>query len=638
MSADTFPELLAANAARYGDAPALREKRRGIWRTTTWAALADEARLLAAALAARGVAKGDRVLFLGENRPRLFAAMVATHALGAVAVPLFPDAVASEIAPTAALTEPSFVFAENQEQVDKILEILPGCSSVRGVVYDDDRSMGHYRAPQLVQYDALLDEGRGAARRGAPERRCGPDDPAFVFLTSGATGPARATTLTHAALTSRARALAEAEGMTSGDVTIAYLPPGWIAQTLFAYMLPLTVGSCVCCPESSDTLLADMREAAPTVLLATPRMLDTVVSQISLRMQDTGGLALRLYDDAVALARRSATGRSAPLGQRMKAGLYEALVYAPLRDSLGMSRIKAAYSSGDAIDPSVMTFFRSLGVNLKQLYGTTETGFVTAVQRDGAVKPDTVGEPLDGVEVRIAPDREILVRSRGLFTEYLGDPEATAAARDDGGWLRTGDLGGFDDDGQLHLIDRVRDAGTLKDGAAYMPRPIENKIKFSPYIREAIAVGAGRDFVCALVDINTVAVGRWADGHAIPYTGHADLASQEAVYDMVADFIAEVNAEIAADPELSGCQIRRFALLQEELSPDDGVLTRTGKIRRDAVAERFAPLIDAIYAGRDSAAMEGGDGAAEAFGDAGPSEIRIRDARLAAGGPARRAA
>jgi long-chain acyl-CoA synthetase len=634
----TFPDLLRRNAERFGDRPAIRQKRRGIWRTISWRLWADEAAVLAAALAQRGVGPGSRVALLGDNRPRLFGALSAIHALGAVAMPLFQDAKAEEIEGPMLEAGVTHVFAENQEQVDKVLEILPRCPEIRCIVYDDDRSMGHYSQRQLVRYDALLKEG--AKARGRAPSPPAPDDPAFLFYTSGATGPAKGVVLTHRALIDRAGAAARIEGLTPDDRTIAYLPPGWICQTLFSYVQPLVVGYSVFCPESSDTLLADMREAAPTVFLTTPRMLDTLVSQVSLRMEDAGGLGLKLFSRAVDLAqrigRRRLDGESVPVGDRLNAGLYEVLVYGPLRDALGMSRVKVAYSAGDAIDPSVLSFFRALGVNLKQLYGSTETAFFVAMQRDGAVKPDTVGAPLDGVEIAFGADREILVRSPGLFLEYVGDPEGAAAARDAEGWFHTGDIGWMGPDGQLRILDRAADMGTLADGSPFAPRHVENKIKFSPYIREAVAIGDGRDRVCALIDINTQAAGRWADTHAIPFTGHADLASQPQIYELVAAFLAEVNAEIAAEPDHAGCQIHRFALLQEELNADDGVLTRTGKIRRAVVAERFAPLIEAIYAGRDAAPTAGGGEGG--LGETGPTEIMIRDARVTAPVSSRRAA
>ena len=634
---DTFPKVLAHNAATRGDAPAFREKRRGIWRTITWNAFADEVAALAAGLAGRGLERGARVALIGDNRPRLFAGMAAAQSLGAVAMPLFQDATAAEIEGPLREAGVTHVFAENQEQVDKLLDILPRCPDIRCIVYDDDRSMGHYRQPQLVHYDTLLAKGAG---RAAADVSGG--DPAFLFFTSGVSAPPKGVLLSHAALIDRARIGARMEGLSADDVTIAYLPPGWACQVMFSYVQPLVAGYCVACPESSDTLLADMREIAPTCFLTTPRMLDTIVSQVSLRMEDTGGVGLSLYRRGTELAQRVGRARlqgEAPsFGDRVKAGLYNGLVYAPLRDALGMSRVKVAYAAGDAVDPSVLTFFRALGVNLKQLYGTTETSFYVAMQRNGAVKPETVGEPVDGVDVKTDAAGEVLVRSPGLFLGYLTESAEDAAARSAEGWFHTGDLGRIGEDGHLRIFDRMSDVGALSSGARYVPRHIENKVKFSPYIREAVTIGDGREHVVALIDINTTAVGRWADGHAIPYSGHADLASREEIYELVAEYLAEVNAELAADTADAPCQIRRFALLPEELSADDGVLTRTGKLRRQAIAERFAAVIDGLYEGRDSVRVSVAVDEAEAFGGDGRADIKLRDAKVVAAGPDRRAA
>lgn len=631
---DTLPKRLLRNATNLSDRPALREKRRGIWHAISWAEMAAETETLAAALAARGVVRGARVALIGDNRPRLFCAMAAVQALGAVAMPLFQDATAAEIEGPLRDAGVTHAFAENQEQVDKLLELLPRCPDLRCIVYADDRSMGHYKQPQLVSHAALLDEGRAALARSPKAVRTEIDrgaaqDAAFLFFTSGASGPARGVIVSHRAMIDRAQVAARTEGLTEADVTIAFLPPGWMAQTLLGYVQPLVVGHCVCCPESSDTLLSDMREVAPTCFLTTPRMLDTIVSQVSLRLEDAGGLNLALYRRAVAVAQRVGgqrlSGRPVPLADRLAASVFEMLIYGPLRDALGMSRVRVAYSSGDAIDPSVLTFFRALGVNLKQLYGTTETGFCISMHRDGAVKPDTVGTPLDGVELSLTPSGEVLVRTPGLFSGYLGQGAPTLDAD---GRFHTGDIGRLDADGQLHLLDRAADIGRLADGSLYLPRPIENKIKFSPHVREAVTIGDGREHVCALIDINTAAVGRWADGHEIPYTGHADLSSREEVYGLIAEFLAGVNADLAADPELSHCRIRRFMLLPEELDADDGMLTRTGKLKRAAIAGKFAAQIAAMYAGETEAPFSF-RGAAHGGSEAEVHSVKLRDAPAA---------
>ena len=632
---DTFPKLLLHHARERGERPAIREKHRGIWRTTSWRELADEAAAIALAMSARGLQRGAHVAVLGDNRPRLYAAMCAAQSLGAVVVPLYQDAAADEVASSLQHANVTHVFAENQEQVDKLLVILPRCPMLQCIVYDKDRGMRHYKQPQLVSYAALLQQGRElvAEKRDvlqAEVARGKGEDIAFLFFTSGTTGPAKGVVLTYAALIDRARLAAAIGELSDTDVAMAYLPPGWIGQTLFGYVQPMVVGYCICCPESSDTMLADMREMGPTYLLTTPRVLEALFKQVALRMEETGGIKQRLYRSCMAVAQRinehRLAGKTVSIADRLMSFASGLLICGPLRDMLGMSRVRVAYTAGDAIDPDLLMFFRALGINLKQLYGSTETGFFVAMQRD-AVKPDTVGAPLDGVELKLTPQREILVRSPGLFREYHADSEMTARAKNAEDWFHTGDAGYLDPDGQLRIIDRVDYVGALKDGSPFAPRVIENKLKFLPYIREAVVFGDGRDMVCALIDIEIAATSRWADGQVVSYTGHAELAAHEEVYTLIADCIARVNAQLASEPSLAQSQIHRFAILGKELSADDGALTRTGKLRRHVIAEQYRALVDAMY---------GGD-ADIRFG-AETNEVKIRDTKVVAPAQTRRVA
>lgn len=611
---DTFPELLRHHARKRGGRPAIREKRRGIWHTLTWRDLADEAESLAAALSARGVQRGAHVALLGDNRPRLYTAMCAAHWLGAVVVPLYQDSAAAELAVPLQRAEVTHVFAENQEQVDKLLDILPSCPTVRCIVYDKDRGMRHYQQRELVSYASLLAEGHSlaASKSGGPAAdagRAAGQDPAVVFFTSGTTGPAKGVVATHASLIDRARVAAAIDGMTDSDVTMAYLPPGWIGQNLCGYVQPMVVGSCVCCPESAETLLSDMREIGPTCFLATPRVLEALLTQVSMRLEDAGRFNQALYRRAIAVARRVGArilaGEPVSVIDRAAYAAYDLSIYGPLRKALGMSNVRVAYSAGDAIASDLLMFFRSLGINLKQLYGSTETGFFVAMPRDRRVKPDTVGQVADGVELKFTPQREIMVRSPGLFMAYHRDAETTAGVRDEDGWFRTGDIGHLDEDGHLHIVDRAAYVGALTDGTPYAPRAIENKLKFVPYIKEAAAFGHGRDMVCALIDIDPAAVSRWADKRGITYTGHADLASREEVYDLIAGCIAEVNSQLALDAVLARCQIHRFSILHKELSAEGGLLTHTGKLCRDVIADRYGELVEAMYEGHPDAGKAG---------------------------------
>ncbi len=636
--ADTFPKLLLQHAKERPDRPAVREKSRGIWRTLTWRQLGDEVAAIAAALSARGLKRGGYAALVGDNRPRFYAAMSAIQALGAVAVPLYQDASAEEMISPIKGAEVTHVFAENQEQVDKILKILPQCPSVRCIIYDKDRGMRHYKQAQLVSYAALLEEGKAQAAGGdwfAKEVAQGNgNDLAFLFLTSGSSGPAKSVLLTHAALIDRARVAASAEQLSDRDVAMAYLSPGWIGQNLFSYVQPMLVGYCVCCPESSDTMLADMREMGPTYFLATPRVLDTLFTQVSLRAEDAGRLNRALYRLCMNSAQRVASGKGVSVGDRIVSMLGGFLIYGPMRDVLGMSKIRVAYAAGDAVGPELLTYFRALGVNLKQLYGSTETGFFVAMHRNGEVKAGTVGAAADGVELKFTPERELLLRSPGLFKEYYGDKVATSQAVDAEGWFYTGDAGYIGDDGHLHIIDSVKNIGALKDGSLFAPRIIENKLKFCPYIKEAVVFGSGSDKVCALIDIDVAAVSRWADLQSITYTGYADLASGKEVYGLISKAISGINAELASDPALAGCQIHRFAIVRKELNANDGLLTRTGKLRRGAIAERYKALIDGMFSGRSEVRLD--DGGAHS-GEISPN-IEIGEAKLSSSIKSRKAA
>ena len=633
---DTFPQLLLHNAKTRPERAALREKSRGIWQTLTWRALADEVRALAAGLSAAGVQRGDHVGLLGENRPRLFAAMAAVQWLGGVVVPLFADTTAAEIAGPIQSAKMGVVFAENQEQVDKLLAAMPLCPTIRHIIYDDDIGMRHYRQSYVQAYDALLAQGRDglaqvAGKLDAELARGSSKDPAALFFTSGTTGPARGVVHAHGALIDRARVAATIDGLTEEDTSVAYLPPAWIAQHMMAYALPMVTGSCVCCPESSETMLNDMREMGPTVFLAPPRVLEALLTQVTIRINNTGGFKRSLYDHYMTLAQRvgprTLAGESVDLSDSLAYSLGHVLIYGPLRDVLGMSRLRVAYAAGEATGPDLLLFYRAIGINLKQLYGSTETGLFVTAQSNGRVKPGAVGAVAPGVELAFGPDREVLVRSPGLFLGYHGDAEGTHRATNADGWFHTGDAGWLDEDGQLHIVDRVQDVGALSDGTLFAPKMLENKLKFSHYINEAVVFGNGRDRVCVFVDIDAEAVGNWADKEGLSYTGFADLATLDEVYGLIGEVIASVNAALAEDPELAHAQVHRFLLLQKRLEPDDGELTRMRKVRRDVVSRRFASLVQALYdgspVGHVDAEVRYVDGSVGTIS----SDIRSRDAK-----------
>ncbi len=620
---DTFPKLLMHHARQRGGHPAIREKKHGIWKTLTWTQLSEKVQSIASALAASGLQRGGHVALLGDNRPRLYAAMCAAQWLGAVAVPLYEDAAASEIVHPLRNAGVTHIFAENQEQVDKILEILPQCPSITTIVYDEDRGMRHYAQPQLISFAALRDKGNDllAAQQGLLQdelaKGCG-SDAAAMFFTSGTTGQAKGVVLTHDSLIDRARVAAEMEGLTDKDVAVAYLPPAWIGQNIFSYAQPMVVGYSICCPESQETFLSDMREVGPTYFFAPPRVLEALLTQVSIRMEDAGVVKQWLYKNCMSLAgrvgARITSGESVPLADRLAYTLGDLAIYGPLRDVLGMSQVRVAYTAGEAVGPELLMFFRSIGINVKQLYGSTETSVFVCVQPDGEVKPDTVGPAVKGVELKFTPQRELLIRSPGLFKEYYLNPEATRAAKDDEGWFHTGDAGYLGDDGHLRIIDRVKDVGALADGTLFAPKLLENKLKFFPYIKEAVAFGDGRNQVCVFVNIDMAAVGNWADRQNISYSGHSDLALRAEVQELVGDCVAKVNADLAGDSTLSRSQIHRFLVLHKELDADDGELTRTRKVRRGFIGERYQTLVDALYSGQPSVSVN--------------AEVRYEDGRV----------
>ncbi|MCS6945236.1 MAG: AMP-binding protein [Sutterellaceae bacterium] len=605
--ADTFPRLLLAHARLRPDHPALREKDLGIWQTWTWSQVAQEVERLAAGLHALGFKRGDHLAVVGENRPRLYFAMMAAQSLGGVPVPLYQDAIAAEMVYVFENAEIEFAVVENQEQVDKMLEVRSSWPRLRTIVYDDPRGLRHYDQAGLLPYEEVLRRGddvlgqqpslvKDEIARGRAE------DTAALFYTSGTTGKPKGVVQTYRALIDRSRVAAELEGLTADEDVLAYLPLAWIGQNIFSYAQALVTGYTVNCPESPSTVTNDMREIGPTYYFAPPRVFEGLLTQVMIRMDDAGFIKRRLFHYFMDVARRVGgrilDGKPVPLAQRLLYWLGDLLIYGPLRNMLGMSRVKVAYTAGEAIGPDLFSFYRSIGINLKQLYGSTETSVFVCVQPNGQVKADTVGPPVAGVQLKIRENGEILVKSPGLLKEYYKNPQATAEVLDADGWYHTGDAGYIDADGHLHIIDRANDVGKLADGTLFAPKYIENKLKFFPYIKEAVAFGHGRHEVCAFINIDYEAVGNWAEKRGLPYTGYIDLAGKPEVYDLIADCVEKVNADLAADEKLANSQIHRFLILHKELDPDDDELTRTRKVRRRFIGDKYAVLVEALYAGK----------------------------------------
>ena len=644
---ETFPKLLLHHVKVRPERPAIREKDLGIWQTWSWKRFADEVRSLACGLAARGFKRGDHLAIIGDNRPRVYAAMCAAQCLGGIAVPLYQDAAATEMAFPIQNAAIEYAVAEDQEQIDKLLEILPQCPTLAHIYFDEPRGMRHYNQPQLMSCDKLIELGGDSLRRDpafleTEIAKGAGSDTAAMFFTSGTTGVAKGVVLTHHSLIDRARAAAEMEGLTDTDVVLAYLPPAWIGQNIFSYAQPFVTGYCICCPESAETVTSDMRDIGPTYYFAPPRVFEALLTQVSIRMEDASALKRSLYGYFMEVARRVGgeilDGRNVGVMDRLMYRLGDVLVYGPLRNVLGMSRVRIAYTAGEAIGPDLFRFYRSLGINLKQLYGSTETSVFVCVQPNGQAKSDTVGPAVKGVELSFTPERELLIRSPGLFKEYYKNPLATAEAKDAQGWFHTGDAGYFDADGHVKIIDRVKDVGKLADGSLFAPKYLENKLKFFPYVKEAVAFGQGRDRVCAFINMDMEAVGNWAEKRNLPYAGYVDLASRDEVYDLVRDCVEKVNADLCAEPEIAGSQIHRFLILHKQLEADDGELTRTSKVRRGHVGEKYASLVDALYGGKQMVHVEAQVRYEDGRTGTISADLKIRDAKTFPLAAARKAA
>lgn len=611
--ADTFPQLLLHHAAVRGSRPAIREKDLGIWQTWTWRQVAAEVRALACGLAAQGVKRGDHVAVIGENRPRLYWTVTAAQCLGAIPVPLYQDAVAAEMVYVFQDANIACAVVEDQEQVDKVLEVAETVPGIKKIFYDDGRGLRNYAREGLMSCYELQRIGReyDAAHPDFFAHQVmavKPEDTAAMFYTSGTTGHPKGVVHTQGALIDRSRAACVMENLTDHEEILAYLPPAWIGQNIFSYAQAYVAGFCVNCPESPETVSNDMREIGPTYYFAPPRVLEALLTTVTIRMEDASRVKRAWYryfmEVATRVGGRLLDGESVGLGDRLLYALGDFTVYAPLRNALGMSRIKVAYTAGEAIGPDLFRFYRSIGINLKQLYGSTETAVFVCIQPDGQVRADTVGPPVAGVEIRIADSGELLIKSPGLLKEYYKNPAATAEVLSADGWYRTGDAGYLDRDGHLKIIDRAKDVGKMADGSLFAPKYLENKLKFFPFIKEAVAFGDGRERACAFVNIDMEAVSNWAEKRNIPYAGYLDLTGRAEVYDLIRDCIEKANADLANDPKLANSQISRFVILHKELDADDGELTRTRKVRRGFIGEKYGVLVDALYNGKSNQFIE----------------------------------
>ncbi len=607
----TFPRLLLKQAAERASAPAMREKEYGIWQAHSWADMAQLVEHIACGLHQAGLQRGEHMIIIGANRPRLNATMLAAQSLGAVPVPLYQDAVAAECLFPITNAEVRFALVEDQEQVDKMLEVREQCPQFTHIWYDDPRGLRNYVENGLGSLDELLAAGKVFAQQH-PDffrqemEKVQPGDVAAMFFTSGTTGNPKGVVHTHDTLINRAQAGAEFDHLRDSEEVLAYLPPAWIGQNIFSYAQWLVCGYVVNCPESSSTVMIDLKEVGPTYYFAPPRVFEGLLTSVMIRMEDASRPKRRMFDYFMDLARRVGparmSGQSIGLLNTALYALGNLLVYGPLRNNLGMSRVRVAYTAGEAIGPDLFSFYRSIGINLKQLYGSTETAVFVCLQPDHEARADTVGIPCKGVEIKVADNGEILVKSPGLLKEYYKNPAATAEVLTADGWYHTSDAGFIDAHGHLKIIDRVKDVGRIKggafDAAMFAPKYVENKLKFFRHIKEAVAYGDQREKVCVMINIDFDAVGNWAERRNLPYAGYTDLAQKPEVYQLIQDCVEKVNADLSRDALLAGSQISRFLVLHKELDADDGELTRTNKVRRGFIAEKYKPLVDALYGGK----------------------------------------
>jgi long-chain acyl-CoA synthetase len=605
----SFPAMLLINAERFPDRPAQRFKHLGIWQSWTWRDVLDEVRSFAAGLKDLGFQSGDRIAIVGRNRPRLYWSIAAAQSLGGVAIPIYHDSTAEEMEYVLGHAEATFAVVEDQEQVDKLFGIRDRLRALRHVVYDETRGMRDYDDAGLHQFQDV--QARGvSALRADPSREAAwrseidvvsLDDLAVLLYTSGTTGRPKGVMLTYRNLITSALNANEFDSLDETDEAIAYLPMAWIGDHIFSYAQAYCAGYCVSCPESPETIAHDRHEIAPTYFFAPPRVFEEMLTSMLVRIEDAAPLKRRMFDYFIRVAKKwgdaISAGRPVPLKGRLLYAIGWLLVYRPIKSRLGFSRIKVAYTAGEAIGPDMFGFFRSLGVNLKQLYGQTEACVYIAMHRNDSVDFETVGVPAPEVEIRVTEQGEILFRSPGVFIGYHKEPEKTQEILTADGWVRTGDAGFVDDRGHLRIIDRVRDVGRLRSGELFAPKYVENKLKFFPVIKEAVAFGDGRDYCTAMINIELSAITNWAERNGISWGSYQELAAHPLVYDLVATHVIDVNRALAADPRMSGAQIRRFLILHKEFDADDGELTRTQKVRRNIIVDRYAVLIDALYQG-----------------------------------------
>ncbi|WP_243368001.1 AMP-dependent synthetase/ligase [Microvirga solisilvae] len=610
---DTFPKLLARNARIRPQRTAFRHKDLGIWQSWTWAQVHDIVRAYASGLQALGVQRGSKIAVIGYNRPYLYWTIAAAQWLGAIPIPVYADSVAEEIAYVLSHAEVTHAAVQDQEQVDKLLSVSDQLPKLEHVLYDEEKGLRDYDHSRLHSIASVVEEGRvrlenaddAAGIENELQNGKG-SDLAIILYTSGTTGRPKGVMLTSDAVIAAARIGCDFDNLNETDEIMAYLPIAWVGDHIFSYAQAFLAGLCVNCPESPETVAEDRREVGASYIFAPPRVFESILTLTMVRIEDAGALKRRMFHFFIKHANKVGEKilnkePGVSVWDRLLWQIGNVLVYAPLRNRFGMTRVKVGYTAGEAIGPEIFRFYRSIGVNLKQLYGQTEASVYITMQPDGEIRADTVGRPAPEVEIRIADNGEVLYRSPGVFIGYYKDDEKTAETKTADGFVHSGDAGFFDANGHLKIIDRAKDVGKMRDGALFPPKYVENKLKFYPNIKEAVCFGDGKDYVSAFINIDLVAVSNWAERNGVIYASYQELAGHPRVYEMIEKHVDEVNRSLASEPRMGGAQIKRFLILHKELDADDGELTRTQKVRRGFIAERYAPLISALYDGSTEA-------------------------------------
>ncbi len=619
MTEDTFPKLLIAQAKRFGKSKvALREKDFGIWQEVTWAQYLENVKAFSLGLVRLGLERGDKISIIGDNRPEWVYAELAAQAAGGISVGLYQDSVAKEVRYVIDHSDSEFLIVEDQEQVDKIIEIKNDLPKVKKVIYYDPKGLRGYKEEFLMSFTAVLELGREHEREhpGLFEANVAAgkgSDVAIICYTSGTTGVSKGAMLTFDNLLAMGKHLTTIDPVKETDEYVSFLPLAWIGEQMMTLSTGLLIGLTVNFPEEPETAQENIREIGPHVMFSPPRIWENMVSTVQVKIEDTSAFKRFCYDLCLPVGQQMADYKfrkqKPPLWLKLAYAFANVVMLMPLRDHLGLLRIRRAYTGGAALGPDTFKFFHAIGVNLKQIYGQTEISGISVVHRDDDVKFETVGKPIPETEIMVSDTGEILSRSPSVFVGYYKQPEITAETLRDG-WLHSGDAGILDEDGHLVVIDRMKDVMRLVDGTKFSPQYIENKLKFSQYVKEAVVVGQDRPYVAALINIDMANVGKWAENRQIPYTTYTDLAQKEHVYELIARDVERVNKDLPR-----AARIKKFVLLHKELDADDEELTRTRKVRRKFVEERYAWLIEELYGESEMIEIE--------------ADIKYRDGRQA---------